>query len=137
MKHIFVRPAAAKDNRNFLDWSLAGKDNGFDPDVPLYGTTVTWAAFNEDGVVAYLPMQTSLVLESLAAKPGITPLEIATVFREMVQTAVTQCYIKGVGEIMFIATNDETVRFAEGSKVFTRVEYPVFKLKVSELEKKV
>lgn len=137
MKPVFVRPAEAKDNQAFLDWSIAAKDNGFDPDVPLYGTTVTFAAYTEDGVIGYLPMQMPIVLESLATKPDATPLEIATALREMVQTAVTQCHIRKVGEIMFLGTNEATNRFAEASGIFTRVEYPVYKLKISELDKKV
>lgn len=136
MKTVFTRPAEGRDNKQYLDWSLAGKDNGFDPDAALYGTSVTWAAYAGDRVIGYLPMQTPLVLEALAARPDATPLEIATALRELVQTAVTQCHIRGVGEIMFIGTNAETNRFAENSGLFTRVEYPVYKLKVKNLETK-
>jgi len=136
MKPVFVRPAKSEDSQEFLDWSLAGVNNGFDPEVPRYGTTVTFAAFTSDGPLAFLPMQMPIVLESLAVKPGATPLEIATALRELVQTAVTQCHIRGVGEIWFIGTNDDTNRFAEHSGIFTKVEYPVYRLKVSDLDKK-
>lgn len=136
MKPIFVRPAMAKDSQDFLDWSLAAKDSGFDPDVPNYPTSVTFAAYNEDGPIAYLPMQAPIVLESLAAKPDATPLEIASALRDFVKTAILQCHIRGIGEIMFIGTSPETNLFAENSKIFTKVEYPVYRLKISKLEKK-
>ena len=135
MKPIFVRPAAAKDSQAFLDWSLAAKDSGFDPDVPNYPTSVTFAAYSEDKVVAYLPMQAPIVLESLAANPDATPLEIASALRDFVKTAILQCHIRGIGEIMFIGTDPGTNLFAENSKLFTRIEYPVYKLKISDLEK--
>ena len=137
MKPNFVRPAERRDNQKFLEWSMANKaNNDFDPDVPLYGTTVTFAAYNSDGPVAYLPMQMPVVLDSLAVKPDATPLEIATALKEFVMTAVTQCHVRGCGEIMFIGTSEETNRFAEGSGIFEKVPHPVYRLKISQLEKK-
>ena len=130
MKPVFVRPARAEDSQTFFEWSVAGDSNGFDPDVPLYKTSVTFAAYNSDGALAFLPMQMPLVLESLAAKPGATQLEIATALRDFVQTAVTQCHIRGTGEIWFIGTNPATNLFAENSGLFTKIEYPVYKLKI-------
>ena len=135
-KPLFVRPIRETEARQFLDWSIANKDkSAFDPAVASYPSTLVPVAYDSDGPVAYMPIQRPFVLESLAPRPGLTDGQTASVLKEIFQFAVTKAHEQGAGEILFFATDDETVKFAERHKVFSYVPYRAYRVKISELEK--
>lgn len=117
----------------FLDWSLENPNNGFDPEVPKYPSTVTWCAYDKDGPLAFLPIQQPLMLESLAVRPGATKLQIASALKELTQATVTQAHIKGAGEIYYLGTDDDTDVLAT-NQIFEQLPYKVFRVRIKNLE---
>lgn len=135
MKPVFVRPATGVDSQPFEDWSKATQGNLFDPYVPLYGSTFTLCAFNEDGPLVYMPVQQPFFLESLGVRPDADNVDIAAALKAMVQSTVTQAFLKGVGEIYFLGSNPLTDAFAERHG-FEKLDFPIYRMKISELVKK-
>jgi hypothetical protein len=151
-KHIFVRPATEADALVFLDWAITNKDkNDFDPAAPLYPGSFTFCAYDEDGPLAFMPFQQPLAidgvtekrpvrenpiyLEGLATRPGISRQDMARALKELLQMAVTMCHIQGRGEIYFLGTDEETDALA-ANHLFEKLPYPVYRLRMSDLEKK-
>lgn len=132
--HIFVRPARDNDGQMYFDWMKENEDkNAFDPAVATYPSSNTFCAYDKNGPVAYQTVQRPLVLESFAPRPGATDAQKAIALRELTQNAVTQAHIAGVGEIWFLGSDPETDEFAT-NQIFERVPYPVYRVKVRELE---
>lgn len=133
MNPVFVRPARPEESKMFLDWSLENPENGFDPEVPKYPTTVTWCAYDKDGQVAFLPVQLAYIMESFASRPGLTPRRQADALKEFTQNLVTQAALHGVGEIYFLGTSEDTNAYAE-NYIFEEVPYKVYRAKLRNLE---
>lgn len=132
--HVFVRPAVSGDADKFLEWVKHA--NGFDSDVPKYPTSTTLCAFDQNGPLVFLPVQSPFVMESLSIRPGASELEIAAALRALTEFCVSQAFIKGVGEIYFFGSHENTSEFAE-KHGFEELPYRVFRMKVSTLAKPV
>lgn len=131
--HVFVRPAIAEDTQKFVDWSLENLNNGFDPEVAKFPTTITFAAYDKTGVLAYQPVQQVFMLEALATRPGEDKRKIAMCMKEFTQAVVTQAHIKGVGEVYFLGTDDGTDAMAT-NHTFEELPYKIYRMKVADLE---
>lgn len=138
MSTIFVRPATPEDAETFLKWAVATKGNEFDPETVTYPDSFTLCAFDAGGPVAFMPIQQPMVseplmLESLAVNPEASDSKIAVALKELVQACVTIGFMKGTGELYFLGSNEATNRFAEHHKVFERLDWPVYRLRMSDL----
>ena len=133
--HIFVRPAREEDREQFIQWSLNTKNNLLDPDIIKYPTTLVWCAFDENGPIVYVPVQQPLFMESLAINPEASPALVAMALKELTQNLVTQAHLKGSGELYFLCADDETIEYAK-RQAFTEMPHRIFRIKVSDLEKK-
>jgi len=131
--HLFVRPAQAEDSEQFLEWSRNTPNNGFDPEVARYPSTITWCVYDRFGPLAYMPMQCPLVMDSLASRPGASKSEIAAALKELTQQFVTQAHIRGAGEILFLGTEEGTDRMAT-NQLFEELPYKVYRLRVKDLQ---
>lgn len=134
-KHVFVRPVRQGDLEAFVQWSHDTKDNLFDPDVVLYPSTFVLAAFDEDGVIAYAPVQQPLMLEALAIRPGASATQVAVALKELTQAVVTATYTKQSGEIYFLCKDDSTIGFALRNG-YEELPWRVLRIKTKDLEKK-
>jgi len=132
MRPIFVRPAQAEEAQQFIDWAKENPVNEFDPEVAKFPSSVTWAAYDQDGPVAFQTIQRPLVLESLAPRPGLSKTQTASVLRELTQNAVTQCHLQGAGEIYFLGSDPATDEFAQ-NWIFEKVEFPVYRVRLKDL----
>lgn len=132
MRSIFIRLAKEEEAQLYFDWAQENPVNEFDPEVAKFPSSVTWAAYDQDGPVAFQTIQRPLVLESLAPRPGLSKLQTAQVLKEFTQNAVTQCHLQGAGEILFLGSDPATDEFAQ-NWVFEKVEMPVYRLKLREL----
>ena len=130
---IFVRPATADDTKKFVDWSLENPNNGFDPEVAKLPTTLTLAAYDKTGVIAYQPAQQVFMLEALAPRPGEDKLRVAAAMKEFTQAIVTQCHLKGMGEVYFLGTEDGTNEMA-ANHTFEKLPYTIYRMKIRDLE---
>ena len=132
---IFVRPARPEDAEQFTNWY--SKSDSFDPVAALSPNAYTLCAFTENKVLGYLPISapaftTTQFLEALAMNPEATDLEIAGAMREFVKHAITIGYMKNCNLIYFVGDHPETNKIAE--RIFTKVEYPVYELRLTDLE---
>ena len=133
MNHIFIRPVRPEDAKMFADWSLENPHNEFDPEVAKYPSTFVLCAYDKDGPLAYQPVQQPFMLDSLATRPGASKLQVAAALKEFAQAAVTQAYIKGVGEIYFLGTEEGTSEMCS-NHLFEELPYKVYRCKVKNLE---
>ena len=132
-RHIFVRPIRPEDTKKFIDWSLETPNNGFDPAVPKYPSTITLCAYDKDGPLAFMPVQQPFMMDSVASRPGASKLQVAAAMKEFTQALVTQSYIKGVGEIYFLGTEDGTNEMAK-NQLFEELPFKAYRVKVRDLE---
>lgn len=133
MRQIWVRPAMQGEGEIVLQWMMANPENGFDPDVICYPSTMTFCAFDQNGPIAYMPVQRPLMLESLAIKPDAAPERVSLALKELIQQAITQAHIQGAGEIYFLGSSDETNKFA-ANQLFEELPYKVYRVKLADLE---
>lgn len=133
MKNVFVRPVNPGDSAAFVKWSVETKNNLFDPDVAKYPSTFVLAAFDENGVIAYLPVQQPLMMEALALRPDAKPAELAVAGKELTQAVVTFAHQKGSGEIYFVCKEPTTCAFAERHG-FEKLPWSTYRIKLSKLE---
>src|SRR5437588_430625 len=69
-----VGEMSEEDRKNFAEWVWASRAlNCFDMEVVSYPKTVMVRADAPEGAVLYVPLQSVLLFESLAPKPGISP----------------------------------------------------------------
>jgi len=112
MKQVFVRFAEERDNPQFTAWMNAAQDiNLFDPAVMSYPTTRTLLAHNGEALV-YMPIQNALMMESLAPKPGITPIEEAIALREITKAVALLASQQQIRETYFLCKDERVVKFA-------------------------
>jgi hypothetical protein len=136
MKHIFVRPPKPGDAEKCAEWAVQNLDrNHLDPEVMKYPSTFVVVAYDSDGSIMYMPVQTPLMLESVAVDPEASELKQAQALKELVQALVTSCHLQGRGEIYFIGSDERTSAFAE-NQLFERVTSPVYRVRLSKLESK-
>jgi hypothetical protein len=117
-----------------LDWETHSPGNEFDPEVPKFLSTKTVAAYDKTGVLAYMPIQSPLMLESMGIRPGLDTKTVAATMKEFTQWAVTQAHAQGAGEIYFLGSEENTDKLA-ANQVFERLPYVVYRLKLKDLER--
>lgn len=132
---VFVRPVRKTDAEQFASWHV--KSPSFDPNTVAFPTSYTLCAFKQRRVLAYMPVQevpflTTQVLDSIVKNPDATDLELAEAMRELVKHCITIGYIKKTEDIYFIGDHPETNALA--SRIFEKVEYPVYRLNLRDLE---
>lgn len=134
MKQIFVRPARSSDAELFLKWSLENTKSDFDPAAAQHASSFVMCAYDKTGPLLFVPVQQPLFLETLAIRPGLDPAEMVTAWKNLLQVVVSQCYIRGSGEIYFLGTEETTERFTE-KRGFEKLPYSIYRLKLADLEK--
>ncbi len=133
-KRVYVRPIRPEESKTFLAWAIENQDKSeFDPAVPLYPSSTTWCAYDEDGPLVYQTLQKPVMLESVAPRPGADPKQIAEALKELAQNCITQAHASGAGEIFFLGTDAETDDFA-AKHLFEPLPYRVFRVKLRHLE---
>jgi len=135
MKNMFVRPARPDDADKFLKYSLETPGNLFDPGVPQYQNTFIRCVFDSNGPVLFAPIQRPLVIDALAFRPESGSMERAVAMKEMVQDVISQAYIQGSGEVMFVCKDSSTAEFAK-RQLFEELPYRLFRIRLKDLEPK-
>jgi len=142
MKHFFVRPARPTDADKFLKYSLETPGNLFDPGVPQYQNTFIRCVFDSAGPVLFAPIQRPLVIDALAFRsesepglPALSDIDRAVAMKELVQDVISQAYIQGSGEVMFVCKDKDTAEFAK-RQLFEELPYRLFRIRLKDLESK-
>lgn len=132
MKQVWVRPADEKDIPKLEKWLKDTANNLFDPDVLTYPQTTILAAHDTEPIV-YMPVQIAAVLESLAVRPGASPLEFASAIKELIKTVAFLSKTRGIHELYFVS-KDENVNRLAAKHGFEEVPWKLLRLKLDKLE---
>lgn len=99
----------AEEDEPVKEWleKNAGR-NGFDPEVLDYPCTKVLAAHTNGTVVAYMPVQSVPMLESIGPNPEAKPLDIATAVMEMTKSAALLGHGAGMREMYFLGSDETT-----------------------------
>lgn len=132
MNQIYVRPIDPSEADIFIGWAKENPKNEFDPAVALFPSSTTWCAYDKTGPLAYQTLQTPIMLESLAPRPGLSPIQISFLLKELTKNAITQAHCRGAGEIYFLGSDDSTNEFA-AHHIFEEVPMKVYRLRLADL----
>jgi hypothetical protein len=131
-RHVYVRPIWDSEGKQFMDWALENAHGEFDPQVPLFGSSTTWCAYDKDGPLVYQTIQRPIMLESLAPRPGATKEQIALAMKELTQNAITLAHSTGAGEIYYLSSDSDTDKMA-GNQIFEKLPFSVYRTKLKDL----
>ena len=124
------------DFEQFLDWAYKNPKNEFDQGILKYPTTEILTAFKERGDnVVHLPYQVAVVLESIAKNPSAPKNEVGLALKVLLHEIVSKARNAGINEIYFLATEESVAEFA-AKHGFEELKWKVFRMKLSDLEKK-
>ena len=143
MTNIWVRQAREEDAANFTNWFVTMPS--FTSDVLKY-PSYTLCAFSNKvlayGVVNFA--EDIQVLSRVVVNPEASVLEQAGASKEIVQAVITIGYLNQRKEIYFVGDHKGTNRIAEHifkqvpyedyKHVFDSSEFPVYRLRLEELE---
>jgi len=144
MNNIWVRNAREEDAKNFTEWFV--KMPSFTKEIFEFPSTYILCAFNPKilayGIISF--GQEIQVISRVVVNPEATTLEQAGASKEIVKSVITISYLNGQKEIYFMGDNAGTNRIAEHvfeqveykdyEHVFGSSDYPVYRLKLEELE---
>lgn len=94
------------EQQEFTDWVQKTPLNMFDPDVIGYPCAMMLKAFDENGALLYIPLQSVLMYDSIAAKPGITPKQEALSMWRIGELVDSIQKDLGYGESYFVCRDD-------------------------------
>lgn len=125
-----IRNAEEKDAVTYAEWLGNASDiNLVDRGVYLY-PTAQHLVVERDGEPQLMNSQHAvLVMEALAPKPGITPMQEARALNELFEKVKEMARAAGIKEIMFGCKDERLAKFIE-RRGFERLSFPVFRFKV-------
>ena len=129
MRQLKLEFARGEHAAELAEWLKRTKGNLFDQDILSYPSLRALRSYGPDGSVAYLPMQTVLMLESLAVKEGIEPMQAAQAFRDLVKGAMLTASGDRIKEIYFVCEDENVLKVAEGHG-FERLPWAVTRIKL-------
>jgi hypothetical protein len=133
MSDIFVRKAEPRDVPLLAHWMTNNSTvNLVDPAIFSYKHTQVYVA-HRDKPIAFLPVQLTMTLESLAFPPDASDLQKAAAIAQLIKTAVFIAREKEIAEIYFYTTDPAIASFALGHK-FTELPGRSFRLRIADLE---
>jgi len=133
---VYVRPIRPDEADQYFSWGIENADkNEFDPAVALFPSSTTWCAYDGTGPIAYQTLQQPIMLESLAPRPGLSPVQVASSLKELTKNAITFASTKGAGEVYFLGSDEDTETFAT-NKIFEQLPFKIFRVKLADLEGK-
>jgi len=132
MNDIWVRKAEKRDIPLLAHWITNTPNNLLDPGVFNYPNTTVLVA-HRDKPTAYLPVQLTMTLESLAFPPDAPKVHKAASIAQLIKTAVFMAREKQIAEIYFYTHDPSIAEFALRHK-FEELPHRSFRLRVSDLE---
>lgn len=129
MPNLLVRGAEPKDAQTYADWLQATPSNLYDPAVYKYPTTVTLVVEKNDEPQLMNSFQGAMVIEALAPKPGLSPLQEARALNQLFQAWRAIAAKTGIKEIYFTTADNRVGNFVEG-RGWERLKHPVYRCKL-------
>ena len=112
----------------YQDWAMKTPNNLYDPQVAGYPCTEVLVAENGHPLV-FMPIQQAVVMDSLAARPGIEKREMALALKELVKMTGFLARQANLRELYFFSADDDVNAMAERYG-FEKVESPMLRLKL-------
>lgn len=114
MKEHKLRFMSKDDQPRFLEFFNATPENLCDPDILSYPSLRVLCAYDDQsGAEAFLPQQDVTMLESLAVKPGLSPLDAAKAFKDLVKASEVVASSKGHKEMYFVCKDENVIGMAK------------------------
>lgn len=125
-----IRPAQFEDAVTYAAWLKEAEDiNLVDREVYTYPTCQTLVVEKNNEPQLMNSFHAVLVMEALAPKPGLTPLQEARALNELFEKIKNIAREAGIKEIMFGCKDEQLGKFIEG-RDFERLPFPVFRFKI-------
>lgn len=115
VQRILVREASPAEIEHMVAFWASQTPDGelLDENMLKQKDTAVFAAFDETGVLAFLPVQQPLMLENLIYRPGLSLRTTALATARLGEHALEETYRRDAGEAYFLCRNVDTLRFAE------------------------
>ena len=96
-----------QDARDFCEyvWSMHGL-NMFQPEVLTYPRAVMLRARNEEGNQLFIPLQSVLMYDSIAPRPGLSPMAEARALSKIGEVVDQAAQHSGTREVYFFCRDD-------------------------------
>lgn len=125
-----IRPAEEKDAATYADWLAKASDiNLVDRGVYSYPTAQHLVVERDGEPQLMNTLQAVLVMEALAPRPGITPMQEARALNELFEKVKEVARAAGIREIMFGCKDERLAKFIE-RRGFARLNFPCFRFKI-------
>jgi hypothetical protein len=144
MKNIWVRQAREEDSKNFTEWFV--NMPSFNPELFHFPETYILCAFNPK-ILAYGVVNFGhgiQVLSRVVVNPAAGELEKAGASKEIVKSVITIGYLNNLADVFFMGDNAGTNRIAEHvfekvpyeeyKHIFGSSDFPVYRLRLKDLE---
>lgn len=130
MKNITVRAAEPRDAERYADWLTAAADiNLVDQAVYSYPTCNTVVVEKEGEPVLMNSFQLCIVMEALAPKPGLSPLDEARALKKLFDGIKAVAEASGIKEVLFGCKDPRVDKFVTG-RGFEKLTFPVYRAKI-------
>ncbi len=136
MKSVSVRVSTVgetkpEDQKLFSEWSWAAREiNCFDPEVMGYPRTVLLCAEAKGGPLLYMPLQSVLMMESLAPQPGLSPRQEALALRQISRAVEQIAQHTQHREAYFLCKDERVVKIAAAHGYEVLSGYTVLRKKI-------
>ncbi len=131
MKKLSVRDTLSPaDIELFLHWVLNTPQNCFDSDILTYPKATMLAADDEKGPFAFLPMQSVLMLESLAVMAGVSPRKMALALARFGEAVDQIAEGVGVREVYFLVKDDNVAELCKNHGYEELIDFRVLRRKI-------
>lgn len=135
-----IRPAEDKDATIYAEWLAKASDiNLVDRGVYTYPTTQHLVVERDGAPQLMNSIHAVLVMEALAPRPGITPMQEARALDELFEKVKEVARAAGIKEVMFGCKDERLEKFllekekknkSRKKKGFERLSFPVFRVKL-------
>lgn len=130
MKNITVRAAEPGDAPLYADWLTAASDiNLVDQAVYSYPTCNTVVVEKEGEPVLMNSFQLCLVMEALAPKPGLSPMDEARALKKLFDGIKAVAEASGIKEVLFGCKDPRVDKFVTG-RGFQKLPFPIYRTKL-------
>jgi hypothetical protein len=134
---VWVRPMNdTPEERKMLAEFLyrCREQNRFDPSIFTKNQVKVFVAYDQEGIVGFIPVRLSYKLESLSWRADVSPVTQSKALLAVQQVLGCKAAENNIPDVYATTTDPTLIRFAEHYGWET-VDMPVIKLKFSNLEK--
>lgn len=125
-----VRNVQPEDAATYAAWLKEAEGiNLVDRGVYKYPTCQTLVVEKDEQPQLMNSFHAVLVMEALAPRPGITPLQEARALNELFEKVKQVARDAGIKEVMFGCKDESLEKFIEG-RGFEKLSFPVFRFKL-------